>query len=160
MITPKERLHFILEGKEVDRPACICPGGMMNMVTAELMERVNVLMPVAHSDARMMADLAKAVYDEDCFENYGVPFCMTVEAEAMGAEVEMGNLVVEPHVSRYAIERLEDFTSLSVMDLESGRAKVVLDSIEILKEEAARNGLTYKAYAEDNRWAMMHLVKE
>ena len=34
------------------------------------------------------------------------------------------------------------------------------DDIEVLKEEAARNGLTYKGCAEDNRWAMMHLVKE
>ncbi len=34
------------------------------------------------------------------------------------------------------------------------------EDIEILKEEATRNGLTYKGCAEDNRWAMMHLVKE
>jgi ribosomal protein L11 methyltransferase len=34
------------------------------------------------------------------------------------------------------------------------------EDIEILKEEATRNGLIYKGCAEDNRWAMMHLVKE
>ena len=32
--------------------------------------------------------------------------------------------------------------------------------MEILKEEAARNGLRYLDYAEDNRWAMMRFEKE
>ena len=96
MLTPKERLRMILAGQQADRPACICPGGMMNMVTSELMDRVKVYMPEAHRDARQMAELAKAVYEEGCFENYGVPFCMTVEAEEMGAEVDMGTSVYEP----------------------------------------------------------------
>lgn len=34
------------------------------------------------------------------------------------------------------------------------------DDMDILKEEAARNGLRYMDYAEDNRWAMMRFVKE
>ena len=34
------------------------------------------------------------------------------------------------------------------------------DDMEILKKEAARHGLRYEAFAEDNRWAMMRFVKE
>ena len=34
------------------------------------------------------------------------------------------------------------------------------DDIEVLKEEAERHGLRYEAFAENNRWAMMRLVKE
>lgn len=135
MMTPKERLHLILDGEKADRPACICPGGMMNMVTAELMETVQVYMPEAHSDSRMMADLAKAVYEEGCFENYGVPFCMTVEAEAMGAEVDMGSNVVEPHVIKYPIDKLEDYVSLKKIDKVESREKVAVDAIAILKAE-------------------------
>ena len=56
----------------------------MNMVTTDLMDAVDIYMPQAHTDARMMAGLAKAVYEQGCFENYGVPFCMTIEAEEMG----------------------------------------------------------------------------
>lgn len=135
MLTPKERLRMILEGKNTDRPACICPGGMMNMVTSELMDKVKVYMPEAHNDARQMADLAKAVYEEGCFENYGVPFCMTVEAEEMGAKVDMGSHVYEPHVVEYAIGSVSDYKRLTPVDLTKGRAKVVLDAIRILKEE-------------------------
>lgn len=137
MLTPKERLHRILTQKETDRPACICPGGMMNMVTAELMEQVHIYLPEAHEDARKMADLAKAVYEQKCFENYGVPFCMTVEAENMGAVVEMGSKIVEPHVTAYAAEKLESYVELPAIDVQKGRAKVVIDAIRILREETA-----------------------
>lgn len=34
------------------------------------------------------------------------------------------------------------------------------DDMDVLKEEAHRNGLRYIDYAEDNRWAMMRFVKE
>lgn len=135
MLTPKERLKLIMEGKKADRPACICPGGMMNMVTAELMDEVQVYLPEAHTDARKMADLAKAVYEKGCFENYGVPFCMTVEAEEMGAEVDMGSKVYEPHVIEYVIDSVCEFQKLTPVDVTKGRAKVVLDAIRILKEE-------------------------
>ncbi len=135
MLTPKERLYNVMKGIAVDRPPCICPGGMMNMVTTDLMDAVDIYMPQAHTDARMMAGLAKAVYDYGCFENYGVPFCMTVEAEEMGAKVEMGSRVYEPHVSAYAIESVEDYAKLPPIDIGRGRAKVVLDAIRILREE-------------------------
>lgn len=135
MLTPKERLYNVMKGNAVDRPPCICPGGMMNMVTTDLMDAVDIYMPEAHTDARMMAGLAKAVYDSGCFENYGVPFCMTVEAEEMGAKVEMGSRVYEPHVSAYAIESVEGYGKLPRIDTGKGRAKVVLDAIRILREE-------------------------
>lgn len=41
MITPKERIIKVFNKEIVDRPPCICPGGMMNMITTELMDKVN-----------------------------------------------------------------------------------------------------------------------
>lgn len=35
-----------------------------------------------------------------------------------------------------------------------------VEDMEILREEAARHGLRYECYAEDNRWTMMKFVKE
>lgn len=137
MLTPKERLKTIMEGKTADRPACICPGGMMNMVTSDLMKEAGVCLPEAHTDARKMAELAKAVYEKGCFENYGVPFCMTVEAEEMGAGVDLGSDIYEPHVIRYVMDSVSEFRKLSPVDISKGRAKVVLDAIKILKEETS-----------------------
>lgn len=137
MVTPKERLQYTLEGRKTDRPPCICPGGMMNMVTSELMDAVSVYLPEAHTNARQMAELARAVYDKGCFENYGVPFCMTVEAEEMGAKVTMGSNIYEPHVTEYVIDTVCDLDKLNPVNPDTGRAKVVLDAIRILKEETS-----------------------
>ena len=133
MITANERLKTVLDGQKADRPPCICPGGMMNMVTVGLQDEISVFFPDAHYDAQKMAALAKAVYDRGFFENYGVPFCMTVEAEAMGAEVTMGRKDIEPHVTDYAFDDVRNYKQVKPIDLESGRAKVVLDAIKILK---------------------------
>lgn len=135
MFTPKSRLHAILDGRGADRPACICPGGMMNMVTDGLQKEAGVGLPEAHTDPRKMADLAEAVIKDGIFENCGVPFCMTVEAEAMGAKVTLGNNLFEPHVVEYAMNDVDHYAELKPIDLESGRAKVVLDAIRILKDE-------------------------
>ncbi len=133
MLTPKERLNRVLRQEETDRPPCICPGGMMNMVIAEIMEDVHITFPQAHMNAQMMADLAAAVYEKGCFENYGVPFCMTIEAENFGATVDMGTNIYEPHVVEYAINSIEEWRKSSPINYNTGRAKVVIDAIKLLK---------------------------
>jgi [methyl-Co(III) methanol-specific corrinoid protein]:coenzyme M methyltransferase len=133
MLTEKERLTKVFHHEEVDRPPCICPGGMMNMITTDLMDKAGVTWPEAHTDAKMMADLAQASYENGCFENIGVPFCMTIEAESLGATVTLGSKIYEPHVSDYVIDTVEDWKKLKPADLQTGRAKVVLDAIRILK---------------------------
>lgn len=134
MLTPKERINKVFKGEVVDRPPCICPGGMMNMITKDLIEKVNVDFRLAHNNPKVMADIAKKVYTEGCFENYGVPFCMTVEAEGFGATVNMGSSIYEPHVKEYIIESVSEWGKIPKIDLEDGRTKTVVDAIKILKD--------------------------
>lgn len=135
MLTTKERLHNVLAGQTSDRPPCICPGGMMNMVTEDLINQLGFNFADAHHDSQMMADLAERVYTEGCFENYGVPFCMTVEAEAFGAEVIFGSNTVEPHVTAYKMDSVSQWRELPEVDHTKGRSAVVLEAIKILKEK-------------------------
>lgn len=135
MLSPKERLNMVLKKEKVDRTPCICPGGMMNMVTTELVEELGMNFQESHMNAQMMADLATAVYEKGCFENYGVPFCMTVEAEAFGAKVNMGTNIYEPHVVKYPITSVKEWNKISEHDCLQGRAKVVLDAIKLLKSK-------------------------
>ncbi len=134
-MTEKERLLHILEQKKADRPACICPGGMMNMVTAALADACGAALPQAHCDAVQMAALAKAVHDYGCFENVGVPFCMTVEAEAMGARVDLGSRIYEPHVVGCVLQSVDEWERLPALDVKKGRAAVVLEAISLLKQQ-------------------------
>lgn len=131
----KERLMGALKHEEVDRPPVVCPGGMMNMVTTDLMKVAGVKWPEAHRDAQMMADLSYASYKNGCFENVGLPFDMVAEAEQMGAEITLGTEVFEPHVTGYAIESIADWPGLKPMDMNSGRIKVILDAMRILKKK-------------------------
>lgn len=133
MITAKERLHSALRLEQTDRPPCICPGGMMNMVVEELMDLCGISWPAAHNDPTLMANLAAAVYEQGTFENYGVPFCMTVEAEAMGAGVDLGSKINEPRVNAYPIRSVTEWEKLLPMDLQAGRARVVLEAIKNLQ---------------------------
>lgn len=132
-LSQKERLLAVARHETVDRPPCICPGGMMNMMFEEIMKKSDCLWPAAHSDSEKMAGLAFALNKANGFENYGVPFCMTVEAEAMGAVVDMGSLLIEPHVVESPLKSVEEAEKLQNMDTGKGRVKVVLDAIKILK---------------------------
>ncbi len=135
LLTPKERLKLALQREAVDRPPCICPGGMMNMIVEEVMDMTGSQWPEAHSDPNLMADLAAGIYEQGGFENFGVPFCMTVEAEAMGASVFMGTKINEPRVTTYPINSVTEWQQLRKIHVEEGRAKVVINAIKILKDK-------------------------
>ena len=132
------RDRFLRAGKRdtVDRPPCICPGGMMNMIIEDVMDISAVAWPEAHSDADKMAALTAAAFDNGGFENYGVPFCLTVEAEAMGAAVDLGSKIVEPHITDEFLKEAADWYQLKPLELDQGRVKVMLDAIRILKSKS------------------------
>ncbi|MBS3909985.1 MAG: MtaA/CmuA family methyltransferase [Actinobacteria bacterium] len=132
----RERLISVLRKEPADRRPFICPGGMMTMVVTELMEKIECYWPEAHIDAEKMAALTMAANRLAGIENLGVPFCMTVEAEAMGAEVDLGTKDIEPRVVAYAANSMADMDALSAIDVMSGRAKVCVDAVKILKQKA------------------------
>ena len=128
------RLIDAAEGRETDRPPCICPGGMMNMIFEEVMESSGCYWPEAHCSSDKMAKLAMELKKRGGFENYGVPFCMTVEAETLGAKVDMGDRFTEPHVTAPAFTSVGEFDMTVSYDFSKGRIKVVLDTIALMKE--------------------------
>lgn len=134
-MTYKERLLKAMNQEGVDRPPCICPGGMMNMVIEEAMDSSGALWPMAHSDANLMADLSAEMFKLGGFENYGVPFCMTVEAEALGAPVFLGTKSTEPRVSAYILENSRDWNRLKPIDYSKGRVNTVIEAIALLKQK-------------------------
>ena len=133
MYTEKERLLRVLWGKEVDRPPVICPGGMMNGCVSEVLKRLPLKKDVLieREQIREAALLTKQLTG---FENIGVPFCMTVEAECMGAKVDYGNVQVEPRVIQYCEESsFEDFLTNPKRFMEEHRAKEVIEAIRMLR---------------------------
>ncbi|NOX32425.1 MAG: MtaA/CmuA family methyltransferase [Deltaproteobacteria bacterium] len=133
-MNPFERLMKAVDKEPVDRVPLICPGGMMTMAVSEAMDLLRASWPEAHKDAGLMADLTEGMTRLGGIENLGVPFCMTIEAESMGATVDLGNRAREPHVTRYVMESMADTGVLRPLDPEKGRAAVCCDAIRLLKK--------------------------
>jgi [methyl-Co(III) methanol-specific corrinoid protein]:coenzyme M methyltransferase len=138
-LSPKERLLRALRRSPVDRPPFVCPGGMMSMAVTEVMDRLDARWPDAHEDPALMARLTLGMAELGGLENTGVPFCMTVEAEALGARVELGTRDGEPRVVAYAVEATAAVPRLGRLDPAQGRAAVCVEAVRLLK--AARPDL-------------------
>lgn len=134
--SPKERLLRVLQHEKVDRPPVICTGGMMNAAIVDVMEQTGNVLPAAHHDERLMADLSEAVYQNTGFEDLGLPFCMTVEAEVLGSEIDFGSLTCEPKIAKENFAsvsqvQFRDFSSL----INSGRLNTVAKAGYILAKK-------------------------
>lgn len=131
-MTLKERLLNALEGKQVDKvPVC----SVTQTGVVELMDEVGAPWPEAHSDAGLMAKLAIATHELGGLEAVRVPYCLTVLAEAMGCEVNMGTKNRQPSVTAHPYPK--DLEGLKMPDnlLGTGRIPVVLEAIKIIREK-------------------------
>ncbi|MBI5308441.1 MAG: methylcobamide--CoM methyltransferase [Planctomycetes bacterium] len=136
-MTEKERLLKALRGEVVDRRPVICPGGMMTMACREVMVKTGCRWPDVHWDAEKMATLSLAMRDETGMENLGIPFCMTVEAEALGGEVEDGDEVTEPGIVSYPLRHVSEWKRLKALNPhKDGRLPTILACTGILSKSA------------------------
>ncbi|MGB9928826.1 MAG: methylcobamide:CoM methyltransferase MtaA [Methanosarcina sp.] len=130
-MTLKERLLNALEGKEVDKvPVC----SVTQTGIVELMDEVGAPWPESHTDPELMAKLAIANYEMSGLEAVRVPYCLTVLAEAMGCEVNMGTKNRQPSVTAHPYPK--DLEGMKMPDnlLDMGRIQAVLDAIKIIRE--------------------------
>lgn len=106
-----------------------CEGDDFEQIPDDILKQTGIGFPEAHQDGRCMAILAKALkhHRHDTFCR--VPFCVTVEAEAMGGKIKLGDAQFGPRVASYAFEVLSDFLDSPEPDFTQGRAAEVLASI-------------------------------
>jgi len=137
MTNPKERLEGAFAKRKQDRPPVVCMGGMMNAAVTEIVAPSASPLPAAHFDGTLMAKLAAEVRERTGFENYGIPFCMTIEAEALGSSLNPGSANCEPKV---AAEAFKSVTEVKFKDIneacDNSRVKVL---VEAVRQLAARN---------------------
>jgi MtaA/CmuA family methyltransferase len=84
-----------------------------------------------------MAKASRKIYSGTGFENYGVPFAMIVEAEPLGAKVQIGDKLIEERVIEYNSNSLEQIMgTYSVIPKNENRMNVVLNAIGELKNSS------------------------
>lgn len=132
-LNDKERLIRVLNGKKVDRPPVICPGGMMSACVTEMLLDID---ENHNLNYKTMAKVAKRIHDLAGFENYGVPFSMIVEAEPLGVKIDSGSKQTEERIVQYNDKCLEEIMSKTVViPKDQYRMNIVLNAIKELKND-------------------------
>lgn len=127
----KKRIISAILGGRVDTiPAWLPVVG----VTVPMMERAQAPWPEAHWDAELMAKLAAMPWELTGLPAITVPFCLSLEAEALGCQIDSGTLNRTPSVKKHAFSTPEEFTMPENL-LETGRIPIVLKAIELLQEQ-------------------------
>jgi [methyl-Co(III) methanol-specific corrinoid protein]:coenzyme M methyltransferase len=136
VFSPKERLLRVLQKQGVERPPVICPGGMMNAAIVDVMRATGHTLPEAHHQGNLMEDLAYDVHELTGFENFGVPFCMTIEPEALGSSIDYGSLQCEPKIKQEKFPHVKDvvFEAKDAIG-KNKRAGAVLGAIQELSKK-------------------------
>jgi len=129
IISPKERIKRVLNKEKVDRPPVVCPGGMMNAAIVDVMNKTGHTLPDAHHDDKLMAELSHDVYENTGFENFGIPFCMTVEAEVLGSSINFGSLECEPKIEKEVFPSTSQVEYRNINEiLKNGRIETVIQA--------------------------------
>jgi [methyl-Co(III) methanol-specific corrinoid protein]:coenzyme M methyltransferase len=136
VFSPKERLLKILNKEKTERPPVICPGGMMNSAIVDVMEKTGHTLPSSHHSGDLMENLSYDVYQYTGFENFGIPFCMTIEAEALGSPIDYGSLKCEPRIAREPFNSTLDVHYLPPgAILKNNRARVLINAVYSLSKK-------------------------
>lgn len=132
-MTLKENLLKALNGEAVEKTPCV---SVTQTGTVEMMDAVGAEWPEAHTNSEKMADLAIAAHELGGLEAVRLPYCLTVLAEAMGCEVNMGTKNRQPSVIAHPYEKPDMLDGATKPDLKTaGRIPAVLEAIKITREK-------------------------
>ncbi len=131
-MNPRDRVLNALTGKSVDR---IPVTAVTQTGTVEFMEATGARWPEAHSNPELMVKLALAAYELAGLETARIPFGLTVLADALGAEVNMGTIDRQPSVREHPYSSGMSEFKIPENLLELKRIPVVLEAVHLLKEK-------------------------
>ena len=128
MLTPKDRVLSAIRGEKTDRVPVSC---VTQLGTVEAMEITGAKWPEAHRDAEKMATLGSSLYKLAGIEAARIPFCLTVQAEIFGCQIEFGTIEQTPAVKKSPFATIEE-VSMPDHFLTSGRIPTVMKATTIL----------------------------
>jgi [methyl-Co(III) methanol-specific corrinoid protein]:coenzyme M methyltransferase len=135
-ISSKERILRLFRGEEIDRVPCF--SGMGN-ITTEGLNQLGYRFATVHLDAKKMAESAATTPKFFGFESAVVPFDLTVEAEALGCEINVyahSEDILYPTIKEKIIHNEEEMDIEIPKDLlQRGRIQLVKEAIKILQED-------------------------
>lgn len=112
---------------------CTYDNGVFNH--SEMVKELGFTFPDVYLHADMMAALSKKQKEKQGNQICILPFCHTVESEAMGGIITLGNEVAGPRSKEYLYTNYKELENIAEIDLEKGRIQEVLKACQILHEQ-------------------------
>lgn len=104
-------------------------------ISEEVSRNLNLEFPDAYKHWDTMAMLSKALKEHDGAAFCELPFCHTVEAEAMGGMINYGNEKTGPRAKEYICTKVEEILELPEIDYSKGRIREVLLACQELQRQ-------------------------
>ena len=124
----RERILATLSGQRPDGRVVWVP---TVGVTVEAMKQVDACWPDSHWDPKKMARAAASTYELTGVPCCTVPFCLTLEGEALGAPLDRGSEMTQPQIMEHLESEFGQF-ELPNDFLSRGRIPAVLEAISLL----------------------------
>lgn len=109
-----------------------CQGDNLEEIIGQISESLGISFPEVHENSKEMAILAMEMRKYTNNTISIVPFCTTVEAEAFGGKIKLGDRNVGPRVEGYLFSSVKELENIKKIDLSKGRIKQVLDCVDML----------------------------
>jgi len=100
-------------------------------VTVEAMKKVDACWPDSHWDPKKIARAAASTYELTGVPCCTVPFCLTLEGEALGCALDRGSEITQPQIMEH-LESDPGSFELPADFLSRGRIPAVLEAISLL----------------------------
>lgn len=127
-MTSRERFLAMLNNKPVDRVPVLTGSTMV----VEYIEKSGGKWPEYHSNPEMMVNAAGMMYTDAGLDTVVVPFGMFVESIALGLDVKMGRIDIQPSVRSF-FKKPEEVNYENF--LENPYVKTTIDAIKLAKEK-------------------------
>lgn len=85
-----------------------------------------------HNEKRAMIIAAEKIKELNADFFYKLPFCSTIEADALGASIKLGDFNIGTRVNKYIFSSIEEMYCIGSFDFNRGRINTVLDAVETL----------------------------
>ena len=131
----RERILRMLDGERTGEVFCSCS---VTAVTLDIMEALNVYWPEAHTDPDLMVKLGEAQYTLLGFDSVRSGFDLGLEAQALGAEVNMGSRDRNVYITKPAFDDLDSF-AIPPNLFELGRFPIHFKALSILSNRHRNN---------------------
>lgn len=125
----RDRVLRAMNGEAVDRPPVFSAS---STATFELEQKLGLKWPAFHQKAEAMAHMGLAALELFDFDAVRVPFCQTIEAEALGCEVSYRDFTPGNDIPLY---KLDDTPQFPDDFLGRGRIPELLAAMRWLKKE-------------------------